>query len=97
MPLTAGERVYCMDGVIHMQIEYRTLTTILPGHRIEVAAPHLREGDTVEVLIVRPEVSNTRFASALDFLRSLPPGPRAFKTWDEYEKHLQDERNAWDR
>jgi len=38
-----------------------------------------------------------KFASALDFLESLPSGPFAFKTWDEYERFLLEERNSWDR
>jgi hypothetical protein len=37
------------------------------------------------------------FGSALEFLQSLPPGPLAFETWDEYERHLREERGAWAR
>ncbi len=33
----------------------------------------------------------------LSFIDSLPEGPRAFATWEEYERHLRDERNSWDR
>jgi hypothetical protein len=39
----------------------------------------------------------TQFASAWDFLQSLPAGPRAFKTWEEYEQHLREEKDAWER
>ncbi len=35
--------------------------------------------------------------SMLEFLESLPQGPRAFKTWEEYELHLREEKNAWER
>ena len=35
--------------------------------------------------------------SMLEFLESLPPGPRAFPTWEEYERHLQEEKDAWER
>ena len=31
------------------------------------------------------------------FLESLPPGPRAFKTWEEYEQHVREEKDTWDR
>jgi hypothetical protein len=34
--------------------------------------------------------------SMLEFLETLPPGPRAFKTWEEYEKHLREEKDAWE-
>ena len=79
--------------VSHLRIE----TTVLPGHRIEISAPELPEGAKVEVTVVVPEQRKTPFPSALEFLESLPPGPRAFKTWDEYEQHLREERNSWDR
>ena len=69
-----------------------------PGHRVEVVAPELNEGDLVNVT-VSPCTSEIpcRTGSVLVFLDSLPPGPRAFPTWDEYEQHLQKERNSWDQ
>ena len=42
-------------------------------------------------------VNKSQFGSALEFLESLPSGPRAFKTWEEYERHLQEEKDAWER
>lgn len=80
-----------------MQTALRTQTTVLPGHRLELIAPELPEGAKVEVIVVLPEKAESRFASALDFLESLPVGPRAFKTWEEYEQHLREEKDAWDR
>jgi hypothetical protein len=80
-----------------MQAALRLEATVLPGHRLEITAPELPEGAKVEVIVVLPQQPAPRFASALDFLESLPPGPRAFKTWEEYEKHLQEERNSWER
>ena len=32
----------------------------------------------------------------LSFIDALPDGPRAFATWEEYERHLQCERDSWD-
>lgn len=80
-----------------MQTKLRMETTILPGHRLEISAPELHEGIKVEVIVVLPEKPHPRFGSALEFLESLPPGPRAFKTWDDYERHLREERDSWDR
>ena len=80
-----------------MQTALRLETTVLPGHRLEVSAPELPEGATVEVIVVLPGKPKPQFDSALEFLDSLPPGPRAFKTWEEYEQHLQTERSSWDR
>jgi hypothetical protein len=80
-----------------MQTALRTETTVLPGHRVEISAPERPEGAKVEVIVVWPAKPEPRFGSALEFLESLPPGPRAFKTWEEYEQHLREERNSWDR
>jgi hypothetical protein len=80
-----------------MQPALRMETTILPGHRLEISAPELPEGTKVEVIVILPEKAAPPRRSMLEFLESLPPGPRAFKTWDEYERHLQEEKNAWDR
>ena len=74
-------------------------TTVLPGNRLEMTAPELPEGAKVEVIIVLQEQQKPQFASALDFLESLPPGPspRCFPTWEEYEQHLHAEKDAWER
>ena len=70
-------------------------TVVLPGHHIDVSVPELPEGAKVEVIVRLLEKREPAFASALEFLESLPQGPRAFPTWEEYEKHLKDERNSW--
>lgn len=80
-----------------MQTALRLETTILPGHRLEVSDPELPEGVKVEVIVVLPGKPEPQFSSALEFLESLPPGPRAFKTWEEYEQHLREEKDAWER
>lgn len=80
-----------------MQSTLRLETTVLPGHRLEVHSPDLPEGATVEVIVVLPKRAALAFDSALDFLESLPPGPRAFPTWEEYDRHLREERDAWER
>ena len=80
-----------------MQTALRLETMVLPGHRLEVTAPELPEGARVEVIVVLPGRPEPQFGSALEFLEALPPGPRAFKTWEEYDHHLREERNSWDR
>jgi hypothetical protein len=74
-------------------------TTIMGVVTNGVVVPNspLPEGATVEVIVVAPGKSAPRFGSALEFLESLPPGPRAFKTWEEYERFLKEERDSWDR
>jgi alpha-D-ribose 1-methylphosphonate 5-triphosphate diphosphatase PhnM len=79
-----------------MQPALRIETTVLPGHRVEVTAPQLPEGAKVEVTVALAEQPSLERVSLVDFLKSLPPGPRAFKTWEEYERFLQEEKNSWD-
>jgi len=80
-----------------MQTALRFETTILPGHRLELCAPELPEGVRVEVIVVMPPALSKPRMSMLEFLETLPPGPRAFMTWEEYEQHLREEKGAWER
>lgn len=75
----------------------RIETTVLPGHRLEISVPEMPVGAKVEVIVVLPETPRARRMSMLEFLESLPPGPRAFPTWEEYERHLREEKDAWER
>jgi hypothetical protein len=74
----------------------RALTTVLPGHRIEVSAPELPEGILVEVLILPATASSATRRSALDIIDSLH-GHRLFQTPEQVRSHLDGERDAWDR
>ena len=80
-----------------MPKELRLTTTVLSGNRIEITDPELHEGDPVEVIVRVPEADPKPRRSALEIFESLPPGPRSGKTWEEIEKHLQEERDSWDR
>jgi hypothetical protein len=85
------------NGGNFMQAALRLETTILPGHRLEVCAPELPVGARVEIIVVLPEKQEPSKKSMLEFLESLPPGPRSYPTWEEFEKAFQEERNSWDR
>ena len=79
-----------MQTLLHME------TIVLPGNRVEVSAPQLPEGAKVEVTVILAEQPTQDRVSLIEFLKTLPPGPRAFKTWEEYERFLQEEKNSWD-
>jgi len=79
-----------------MQTILHTETTVLPGNRVEVSAPQLPEGAKVEVTVALAEQPTQERVSLVDFLKTLPPGPRAFKTWEEYEEFLRKEKESWD-
>jgi hypothetical protein len=80
-----------------MQAALRMEAVVQPGHRVEIRSPELPEGATVEVIVVLPPTAPATHRSALEYLQSLPPGPRAFPTWEEYDRHLKEERDAWER
>jgi hypothetical protein len=88
--------------VLHTALEeppmqaVRIETTVLPGKRIEIESPELPEGAVAEVIVLVPEAQAPR-ASMLDFIASLPPGPRLFETPAEADAHLRQERDAWQR
>jgi hypothetical protein len=73
-------------------------TTVLPGGQIQLPPGAANAGQTVEVTVVpKPQPSSKPAMSLLEFLNSLPPGPRGVKTWEELDEHIQEERNSWDR
>ena len=80
-----------------MQSALRMETTILPGHRLEITAPELPEGARVEVIVVLPATTSSPRQSMLEFLATLPPGPLLFKTPEEANRYLQEERDSWQR
>ena len=74
-----------------------TTARVQSGNKIEITAPELKEGQDVDVfLIPRPSAAQPR-RSVLEFLDSLPTGPRSAATWDEIERQFQQERDGWDR
>jgi hypothetical protein len=73
-------------------------TEVLPGHRIEITAPELKEGESVDVfLVVAEPADEQRKRTISEFLAALQPGPRQFKTAEEVNAYLQQERDSWDR
>jgi len=72
-------------------------TTVLPGHRIEVTAWELPEGAKVELIVVLPEKPAPARRSMLEFLATLAPGPLLFKTPEDANRYIQEERDSWER
>jgi hypothetical protein len=79
-----------VQKTLHLQ------ATVLPGHRIELSSPDLPEGSKVDVIVLMPAASPERRA-ILDYLDSLPAGPRSCSSWEEFERIFQQEKDSWDR
>ena len=79
-----------------MQTALRMETTILPGHRLEISAPELPEGATVQVIVLLPETPVLPQLSMLEFLKTLPPRPLLFETPADADRYLREERDSWE-
>jgi hypothetical protein len=69
-------------------------TKILPGHRIEIAAPDLPEGQSASVFVVldeKPETTRTLWESLGDY-----KGGELFRTGEEVDSYLKSERESWE-
>ncbi len=84
-----------------MQTALKITTHVLPGHRVEIVAPELADGQRVEVSVVASEPASSPGAegrtSIWELIQTLPPGPRSASTWEEIERNLQEDRDSWDR
>ncbi len=75
------------------------VTRVLPGNRLEISSPELREGESVEVTI-RPVTSGAQSkptVGILDLLESFTPSHRTPEEWEEFDRQFRAERDAWDR
>ena len=80
-----------------MQKALHIRTTVLPNAKrgkIEIVDRELPVGESVDVVVRHSSVSVQR--SAIDILNEAP-GHRLFKTAEEVESYLKDERTSWDR
>jgi hypothetical protein len=70
-------------------------TTVLPGGRIEISSPELKPGQKTKVWIVlEPAPAEKRTLSEIlgDY-----PGGRLFKTAEEVDAYIREERDSWER
>jgi hypothetical protein len=75
----------------------RIKTTVLPEHKIEISNLNLSPGEAVEVIILLPQVQQaTERRSALDILDEAS-GHRIFKTAEQVDAYVLEERQTWDR
>lgn len=68
-------------------------TTVLPGGRIEISSPDLKPGRKVTIWIM-PEVEQAERRSPTEILADYPGG-QLFKTAEEVEAYLREERDSW--
>ncbi|MBI2844786.1 MAG: hypothetical protein HYX78_15440 [Armatimonadetes bacterium] len=79
-----------------MQTAIRIRTVVQPGGKVEVTSPDLTAGETVEVIVLGSEIVSPKRRPALDILAEAP-GHRLFKSAEEVNAYVREERNSWDR
>ena len=89
-----------MSAVIHRE------AVVGPDGKIEISAPELRPGQRVAITIepdLKPSnttgedtAEETPEPSLYDLVKDLPGG-RLFKTAEEVDEYIRQERDSWDR
>lgn len=81
-----------------MPTELHLTTTVLPGHRIEVATPSLPVGTNVELVVTLPQPSTNGMPKPdliLQFLDALPPNKRTAQEWEQLDREIKAEKRSW--
>jgi hypothetical protein len=77
-----------MHSIIQIQ------TRMLPGNRVEITSPELAEGEIVDVTVSKSQPSRPE-RSVLEMIESFPVG-RIFKSANEIDTFLAEERRSWE-
>jgi len=80
-----------------MQAAMHLKTTILAGGKIELTDLKLPVGKLVDIFVVltdSPDITKTS-SSAIDILSEVP-GKRLFKTAEEVDNYIKEERESWE-
>jgi hypothetical protein len=78
-----------------MATAVRVKTIVLPGGKIEVSAPELIPGQHATVFVVVEEDEPPEKRHALDILAELP-GHLEFRTAEDVDRYIQEERASWE-
>lgn len=76
---------------------YRTTAQVGPGHRIEIVAPEIAEGERMEVILLPLGHNPAPSFPTIDLLLSENRPVRDAAYWEERERELQESRDSWDR
>lgn len=79
-----------------MQTAIKLTTTVQQGGKIEVADAQLPAGKEVEIIVLFPPATDGPPRSVVDVLADAP-GQLAFRSAEEVDAYLREERDAWDR
>jgi hypothetical protein len=78
-----------MENALHIR------TSVSPDKRIEIPVPDFDAGTQIDVFLVPSQDPAPSAQSVLEYLESLPPGPRLSDSWEEIGESLRAERESW--
>jgi D-arabinose 5-phosphate isomerase GutQ len=79
-----------MQSALHIQ------TQVLQGHKIEIENVNLPEGDTVDVFVVLSESGSSNRASVVNLIEKIRSHRSSFRSAEDIDQRLQEERNSWE-
>jgi hypothetical protein len=84
-----------MKGEVMPTVALHVRTMVLAGHRIEISAPELPEGQAATVFVVLDEADCVK--RPLQDVLGEYHGGQLFTTAEEVDAYLRSERESWDR
>jgi hypothetical protein len=80
-----------------MTIEIAIRTTILPGGKIEISAPQLVAGQQATVIVKVEDEQPEKLTITERLARANYHGGALFKTAEEVDAYIREERDSWER
>jgi len=80
-----------------MAIEIAIKTTVLPGGKIEVSVPELIAGQQATVIVKIDSAQSEKLTIDEHLARANYHGGALFKTAEEVDAYIREERDAWER
>lgn len=80
-----------------MQSAIKIKTKVLSGNKIEIELPPGSEGAEVEVFVVLPEKPVAQSRSAIDIINEAHSKQKTFRTPEEVDQYIREERDSWER
>ena len=69
---------------------------VLPGNRMEITSPELVVGEEVEVTVTACSRTPERPTRSIFEILEANPRPGTFKSPEDVDRFLEEERNSWD-
>lgn len=78
-----------------MSTEVRVKTVILPGGKIEITRPELIPGRRVTVVVTIDDNETIDQRHVIDLITTLP-GHQLYRSVEEVDGYIREERDAWE-